>query len=182
MNAIPTQYKGVEYKSKLEAKWACFFDKIGVICEYEPFTITRNNHKYLPDFYTIGLFGDEYIETETNRFGDKICLIEVKPRMPNDTYINNLMNVREPGKCAIVGVCRDMFWGDDLKCFLIHGHQENKLILLNTFYACNDCNRLLFDWPEYQARTCCSCSQMIRPTTSPVNAYIYTKEYRFDLQ
>lgn len=35
-NAIPTQYKGVQFRSKLEAKWAVFFDTLGIEWEYEP--------------------------------------------------------------------------------------------------------------------------------------------------
>lgn len=35
-NAIPTTYKGVTFRSKLEARWAVFFDTLGIEWEYEP--------------------------------------------------------------------------------------------------------------------------------------------------
>jgi hypothetical protein len=35
-NAIPTEYKGVKFRSRLEAKWAIFFDTLGIEWEYEP--------------------------------------------------------------------------------------------------------------------------------------------------
>jgi hypothetical protein len=34
--AIPTIYKGIQYRSRLEAKWAAFFDVIGWDFTYEP--------------------------------------------------------------------------------------------------------------------------------------------------
>lgn len=35
-NAIPTEYKGITFRSKLEARWAVFFDTLGIEWEYEP--------------------------------------------------------------------------------------------------------------------------------------------------
>lgn len=50
--AIPTTFDGVKYKSQTEAKWAVFFNRLGVEFTYEPrpFNITQTN-KYTPDFY-----------------------------------------------------------------------------------------------------------------------------------
>lgn len=47
---ITTFYKGVEYRSRLEARWACFFDLIGWKFEYEPFDLDY----YIPDFLLVG--------------------------------------------------------------------------------------------------------------------------------
>lgn len=44
--AIPTTYKGIEFRSRLEAKWAVMFDLLGWKWEYEPFDIEG----YIPDF------------------------------------------------------------------------------------------------------------------------------------
>jgi hypothetical protein len=35
-HAIPTVYKGVQMRSRLEARWAAFFDELGWPWEYEP--------------------------------------------------------------------------------------------------------------------------------------------------
>ena len=45
-NAIPCQYKGINFRSLLEARWAYFFDKLGWAWEYEPFEMDG----YIPDF------------------------------------------------------------------------------------------------------------------------------------
>lgn len=46
MNAIPTMYAGVQFRSRLEARWACFLDLLEVRWAYEPFDLAG----YIPDF------------------------------------------------------------------------------------------------------------------------------------
>lgn len=49
--AIPTKYKGYFFRSRLEARWAVFFDACGVEWEYEPEGFDLGNGMYyLPDF------------------------------------------------------------------------------------------------------------------------------------
>lgn len=52
IKAIDTKYKGHLFRSRLEARWAVFFDAIGVKYEYEPqgFEIDGCG-RYLPDFF-----------------------------------------------------------------------------------------------------------------------------------
>lgn len=49
-HAIPTKYKGVQFRSRLEAKWAAFFDLLGWRWEYEPF----DRKGWIPDFILLG--------------------------------------------------------------------------------------------------------------------------------
>lgn len=52
--AVETMYKGYRFRSRLEARWAVFFDSLGIMWEYEPEGIVLSNGKsYLPDFYLI---------------------------------------------------------------------------------------------------------------------------------
>ena len=50
---IETFYNGYRFRSRLEAKWAVFFDALDVEYEYEPegFSFPPHNINYLPDFY-----------------------------------------------------------------------------------------------------------------------------------
>lgn len=49
--AIPTKYKGYQFRSRLEARWAGFFDLMGVSWEYEPEGfMLPSGRQYLPDF------------------------------------------------------------------------------------------------------------------------------------
>jgi hypothetical protein len=56
---IPTRYAGCHFRSRLEARWAVFFDTLGVRWEYEPqgFKIGWYEQRwmYLPDFYLTDL-------------------------------------------------------------------------------------------------------------------------------
>lgn len=50
--AIQTLYDGVEFRSRLEARWAVFFNSIGVKWLYEPEGFELEDcGSYLPDFY-----------------------------------------------------------------------------------------------------------------------------------
>lgn len=64
---IPTTYRGVRFRSRLEAKWACFFDLMGWRWEYEPFDADG----YIPDFVLLG---------------DDPVLVEVKPAINLDDF------------------------------------------------------------------------------------------------
>lgn len=49
---IETFYNGYRFRSRLEARWAIFFDELGIKYQYEleGFELS-NNIRYLPDFY-----------------------------------------------------------------------------------------------------------------------------------
>lgn len=51
--AIETNYAGCRFRSRLEARWAVFFDHLGVEWQYEPqgYTIGPLGTPYLPDFW-----------------------------------------------------------------------------------------------------------------------------------
>ena len=49
--AIPADYDGTTYRSKLESRWARFFDEHGVLFEYEPEGLLLGDSIYRPDFY-----------------------------------------------------------------------------------------------------------------------------------
>jgi hypothetical protein len=60
ISAIPTRYAGCHFRSRLEARWAVFFDHVAIDWEYEPqgFLVGmygENLRPYLPDFYLPGL-------------------------------------------------------------------------------------------------------------------------------
>lgn len=50
MQSIPTKFNGVMYRSRLEAKWACFFTILGWEFQYEPFDLSG----WIPDFVLKG--------------------------------------------------------------------------------------------------------------------------------
>lgn len=58
---IETIYNGYRFRSRLEARWAVFFDTLGIQYEYEPegFKLSDGT-MYLPDFYLPAF--DYYVE------------------------------------------------------------------------------------------------------------------------
>lgn len=61
MKPIETRYKGYRFRSRLEARWAVFFDSLGLDWEYEPEGFDLDAGYYLPDFKVIypGRWEDE---------------------------------------------------------------------------------------------------------------------------
>ena len=55
--AIETRYKGYRFRSRLEARWAVFFDHLGLKWEYEPEGFELGGGvRYLPDFSLCGKY------------------------------------------------------------------------------------------------------------------------------
>lgn len=56
--SIPTRYKGCNFRSRLEARWATLFDELGIKWEYEFEGYDIKGKWYLPDFWLpeIGCF------------------------------------------------------------------------------------------------------------------------------
>lgn len=51
IQAIETAYAGCLFRSRLEARWAVFFDTLGIQWEYEPQGFELPSGRYLPDFW-----------------------------------------------------------------------------------------------------------------------------------
>lgn len=51
IKAIETFYKGYRFRSRLEARWAVFYDKLRINWRYEDEGYNLNGIHYLPDFY-----------------------------------------------------------------------------------------------------------------------------------
>ncbi len=51
LTPLPTFYKGVTFRSRLEARWAIYFDNVGIEWEYEKEAYQLRSGNYLPDFW-----------------------------------------------------------------------------------------------------------------------------------
>ncbi len=56
IKAIPTEYNGVKFRSRLEARWAVFFDKLGIKWLYEAEGYQTPYGNYVPDFWLPGVY------------------------------------------------------------------------------------------------------------------------------
>jgi hypothetical protein len=84
---IPTRYAGYLFRSRLEARWAVFFDALGIAWEYESdgYVLADGTH-YLPDFWLpqVRMFaevkpatlGDDLVEIGDEAMRKAIGLVE----------------------------------------------------------------------------------------------------------
>ncbi|HLS11239.1 MAG TPA: hypothetical protein VK050_03665 [Flavobacteriaceae bacterium] len=72
MNAIETIYKGRRFRSRLEARWAIFFDAIDIGWEYETEGFELGKTRYLTDF-KLSSFGNNEVD----------LFVEIKPKRPS---------------------------------------------------------------------------------------------------
>ena len=89
IKAIETRYKGYRFRSRLEARWAVFFDALGLQWEYEPegFDLGEAGW-YLPDFW---------IPTPNHWSGEKAGYwVEIKAR--------NRLTEKEKEKAIALGI------------------------------------------------------------------------------
>lgn len=85
---IPTTYRGTRFRSRIEARWAAFFDALKWPWTYEPIDLAG----YIPDF----LLG----------FDAAPLLVEVKPENEREALAQHLPRIAAsgwPGEALIVG-------------------------------------------------------------------------------
>jgi hypothetical protein len=78
---IETQYKGYRFRSRLEARWAVFFDALNVNWGYEVEGYNLNGVYYLPDFLI--------------KLDEIDLFIEIKPDAPTPDEINKIQLLSE---------------------------------------------------------------------------------------
>lgn len=76
-NAIQTHYAGHHFRSRLEARWARFFDVAGITWEYEKEGYRLPSGPYLPDFWL-----PRISDTKAGRDADQGVWFEVKGTEP----------------------------------------------------------------------------------------------------
>ncbi len=125
--AKPTRWNGIVFRSRLEARWAVFFDSLNpkLQYEYEPEQVQTPYGSYLPDFYlpTINTFwlvkGQHMNEREmsiTNwlceRFGVFVAFGPIPQDfadMANERYPGSSTNINDNGEWVINPDCPMMF-------------------------------------------------------------------------
>jgi hypothetical protein len=87
---IETHYKGYRFRSRLEARWAVFFDALEIEWDYEPEGFDLGEYGwYLPDFYlkTLG------------------CFCEIKPTIYKvDNKPEEFHNLTNKPICVCIGI------------------------------------------------------------------------------
>lgn len=98
IKSIDTVYKGYRFRSRLEARWAVYFDCMGIAYDYEPEGVEfENGVKYLPDFYLRDI--NTYVEIKPKGAlkikydKNNSCVYINDGREKSDKYIAAIKNI-----------------------------------------------------------------------------------------
>ena len=96
MKALPTKYSGVTFRSRNEARWAVFFDALGIRWTYEDQGYKlESGATYLPDF-RIRLASGKYLYVEAKPDNyDKFD-------SGNHAYLTKLYNFSKESGCVVL--------------------------------------------------------------------------------
>jgi hypothetical protein len=149
MKSINTEYNNNYFRSRLEAKWAVFFDLAGIKYIYEPegFYDEKTGRSYLPDFF---------LPEVRLRSGNEIGLyIEIKPLGFNENDFNHHWFTKP--------LC--LFIGEPIYCtwdatdyndngFEIFPNWDNCMM----FHACPNCKTVKIEFSESNYDECNVCN------------------------
>ncbi|HEV8716164.1 MAG TPA: hypothetical protein VGX03_25480 [Candidatus Binatia bacterium] len=113
---IPTLYNNRRYRSRLEARWAAFFDLVGWQYEYEPFDLKG----WIPDFLLHGAKHDvlvevkpytELIQFPVRQYDTALESSEVRYSL---LLLGPLITSGWSSELPIIGFCctRTRYWGE----------------------------------------------------------------------
>lgn len=92
IDAIPTRFMGVDFRSILEARWACMFTLMGLHWEYETVELGEPGAGFIPDFIV-----DVPLYAGPDRPVVSPVLVEVKPNIVAADYRDPIAKVARSG-------------------------------------------------------------------------------------
>jgi hypothetical protein len=111
LRPIETLYKGYRFRSRLEARWAVFFDAAGIEWQYEVEGFNLDGRRYLPDFWLprFEAFVEIKPNTEACKQTEPIILSLAMATGHRVILIAGSPNIIEPPKIIDFTKCQD--WG-----------------------------------------------------------------------
>lgn len=145
MKPIPTKYKETLFRSRLEARWALFFDELGVKWLYEHEGYQLASGWYLPDFWLPS------IDT----------FVEIKGVDPNDREVQLCSELSQSTGHRVILMSRELGWwveDDEVQPYMNKGEAFS-------FFGeggdhpylpcvCRDCGAFGFQFEGRAARIC----------------------------
>lgn len=113
IKAIETHYKGYRFRSRLEARWAVFFDTIGIEYQYEPEGYVVDGIPYLPDFWVPVPWNPSHG-----------YFLEIKPSDIDEQKIDFFYNVAKLSGHRVQVVCGNPWPGEHKVFSFCHHHHR----------------------------------------------------------
>lgn len=145
IKAIPTVYKGVEFRSKLEAQWAKWLTAMKIAWAYEPEGYEfEDGTRYLPDFYLC----------------DAKEFFEVKGVM-TDKDMNKIQKMLYNGYPIAVGYANGEFRSPSFPFYASKKDKTLRFELSQPDYSslciCKNCGSIIFSSNGYPGQYCNNC-------------------------
>lgn len=125
IKSIETRYKGYRFRSRLEARWAVFFDYFDVHYGYENEGYELSTGRYLPDFEIDG------------------TIFEVKPVTMGQEEIDKIERFAKESGLGIFVIIGQP-WPGEYRIMHLLGSKGSEIQKTeHTFATCSDCGTLL---------------------------------------
>lgn len=170
---IETTYRGYRFRSRLEARWAVFFDAAGIKWLYEQQGFEVNGKPYLPDFL-LPAFG--YFEVRGIKFDCDDELLQALADGTGHTVYIAFEEIPKPESCGQGnGYLRSFFPGftkDEYPGDMYDGSSDFMFPYLawgsdDMFLRCTSCGDVVIADASYGTmKGVCACSVTSRSNTS----------------
>lgn len=171
MKAKRTLYKDYYFRSKLEAKWAVFFDLMNIPFVYEPEAfICKNGSQYTPDFYlpeAILRDGNDMKITKIQKCFDDVILkprkpgiyLEIKPLiyLDADSYEKRISSAINKPLILLCGDPVEALISESEKNLQLSPWWDNYIV----FMYCDKCHSYKFEYNEGNYYQCPQCHESI---------------------
>lgn len=182
-NAIETKYKGFKFRSRLEARWAVFFDALQIRWEYEPegYTLSSGVY-YLPDFYLPFVNSGVWIEVKPmHSSAESVKTASLKlNNLVNTTQTMGMLVTGDPvtnvelayGSVDVIPYSWNMMWPNDGEDFPY------------LFCECSKCHKIGITFDGRGGRVDCKCENSDKDYTGNCerinNAALKARQARFE--
>lgn len=186
IKAIETVYNGYRFRSRLEARWAVFFDALKIEYQYEPEGFDLDGRWYLPDFYLPEINGGLWVEikpVKTQKYSHKFFDYSRKHGMflPNSGSPGFIVVAGQPGftKSGAGGWVGSF---DVMSTFSYIGITKDKTNYVWT--ECQRCGKLGIEF-EGRSNLICDCYSRVRARRNThsknlMEAYLAARQERFE--
>jgi hypothetical protein len=177
IKAIETRYKGYRFRSRLEARWAVFFDALGIEWEYEKEGYQLPSGLYLPDFWL------PHIAARCMDEKDQGIWFEIKGVEPTDLESNLCSELAEHTETDVIlaiGMPRSSEQGDHMQQFFKDGESWDNYMV---FMKCHNrkCGAIKIEFMESNYSFCSFCNSRADETHPLIaKAEIAAKSARFE--
>lgn len=130
IKSIETIYSGHKFRSRLEARWAVFFDHVGLSWQYELEGFQMGGIKYLPDFWI------EELD----------CFVEIKPSFPMGIDLEKVRAFAAEKKLILIcGMPYASFVdGHEASKYCAYScFHEGEFLRRNLFVVCRGCGKTI---------------------------------------